>query len=161
MTYAIRGLDPAPFAALFGASDTDLAALGAVRVTAAADRGYPCRVSLADARKGDTLILFNHVTHDVPTPYRTAYAIYVREGAGAAPRYVDVVPVLFAHRTLSLRAFDADAMLTNAVIAGPGEADAAIRALFADPAIAYIQAHNAAAGCFLAQIDRTKEGEAP
>jgi hypothetical protein len=159
MTYTITGLDPAPFAALLGASDAELAAIGAIRVTAMADRGYPCRISLADARAGETLILLNHVTHAVETPYRTAYAIYVRDGAEPAPRYIDEAPPFFAHRTLGLRGFGADAMLKAASVAGPGEADAAIRALFADPAIAYIQAHNAAAGCFLAQIDRAEEGD--
>lgn len=37
----------------------------------------------------------------------------------------------------------------------PGEADAAIRALFDADEIAYIHAHNAAHGCFAARIDRT------
>ena len=34
------------------------------------------------------------------------------------------------------------------------DADPAIRALFADARIAYINAHNAAAGCFAARIER-------
>jgi hypothetical protein len=36
----------------------------------------------------------------------------------------------------------------------PGNADAAIRTLLANPEIAYINAHNAAAGCFAARIER-------
>jgi len=36
----------------------------------------------------------------------------------------------------------------------PGEADAGIRRLLADPAIATIHAHNAARGCFAAKIER-------
>ena len=39
-------------------------------------------------------------------------------------------------------------------VAAPGEVDAAIRALLADSRIAYINAHNAAAGCFAARIER-------
>src|SRR3546814_5687957 len=80
MTYAITGLDPQPFAPLFAMTDADLAARGARRVTANADRGFPCRISLEDARAGEELILLHHVSHDVATPYRSAYAIYVRQG---------------------------------------------------------------------------------
>src|SRR3546814_14901939 len=86
MTYAITGLDPEPFAPLFAMSDAELAALGACRVTADADRGFPCRISLEDARAGEELILLTHVSHDVATPYRSAYAIYVRPGVAAAAR---------------------------------------------------------------------------
>lgn len=52
MTYRITGLDPQPFAELFALSDTELAARNACRVAAAADHGFPCRVSLEDARAG-------------------------------------------------------------------------------------------------------------
>ena len=58
-------------------------------------------------------------------------------------------------RPLGLRGFDSGAMLLDARLAAAGEADAAIGQLFANPAIAYIHAHNAAHGCFVARIDRT------
>ncbi|MBB5705375.1 DUF1203 domain-containing protein [Sphingopyxis panaciterrulae] len=153
MTYAITGLDPEPFAPLFAMSDAELAARSACRVTANADRGFPCRISLEDARAGEELILLHHVSHDVATPYRSAYAIYVRQGVAAAT-WRDELPPVFAGRTLALRAFGADGMLRTARLAGPGEVDGAIRDLFADPATAYIHAHNAAYGCFAARIER-------
>jgi hypothetical protein len=154
MTYRITGLDPANFAHLFGASEEQLADHGAVRVTADKAPGYPCRVTLADAKPGETLILFNYVSHDVATPYRSAYAIYVREGATVAGDYVDWVPPVFVGRPLGLRAFDAGGMLRTAVLAMPGQADEKIRAVFADPGIAYIHAHNVAHGCFAAKVER-------
>lgn len=153
MTYRISGLDPAPFAPLFGLSDAELAVRGAQRVIAAADRGFPCRVSLTDAKAGETLILLNHVSHDVATPYRSAYAIYVRADAERAD-YVEEVPPIFAGRPLGLRGFSADAMLLDARLALPDEADEKIRELFANPAIATIHAHNAAHGCFAAKVER-------
>ncbi len=153
MTYAITGLDPEPFAPLFAMNDAKLAAHNARRVTATADRGFPCRVSLCDARAGEELILLHHVSHAVATPYRSAYAIYVRAGVTAA-FYRDALPPVFEGRTLALRAFDAGGMLRTARLAGPGEVDGAIRALFADDATAYIDAHNAAYGCFAARIER-------
>ncbi len=154
MTYRITGLDPAAFAHVAGANDADLSAHNALRVTATAKPGYPCRITLEDAEPGETLILLNHVSHDVATPYRSRYAIYVREGATVAAEYVDTVPPVFEGRPLGLRAFDAAGMLQTAALALPGQADAKIRAVFADPGIAYIHAHNAAHGCFAAKVER-------
>ena len=153
MTYRIEGLAPAEFAPLFAMSDEALAARNARRATADSPSGYPCRVTLADAAPGDRLILANHVSHDVPTPFRTAYAIYVWEGA-VARSYEDEAPAMLDTRTLGLRGFGADGMLKGALLALPGEADAKIRELLDRPEIAAIHAHNAAYGCFLAKIER-------
>jgi hypothetical protein len=153
MAYRIEGLDPEPFAALFDLGDEALAARNARRVTADSPTAYPCRVSLRDAAPGELLVLVNHVSHDVPTPFRTAYAIYVRRDAEPAI-YVDETPLYLESRTLGLRGFDADGMLRGGLLAMPGEADTKIRELFERPDIATIHAHNAAVGCFLARIER-------
>lgn len=113
MTYAINGLDPSSFAAMIGLDDAALAARGARRVVADADRGYPCRVTLDDAKAGESLILFHHVSHDVATPYRSAYAIYIREAASQAASYVDTPPPVFAGRPLALRCFSDAGMLLD------------------------------------------------
>ena len=154
MTYRIAGLDPAQFASLFAMPDHRLAQHRARRVTADADRGFPCRVTLEDARAGERLLLVHHVHHDVEAPYRSAFAIFVREDAQQAAVYADACPPCFERRTLSLRGFADDGALAEARLAAPGEADETIRALFANPQIAFINAHNAAAGCFAARIER-------
>jgi len=155
MTYKISGLDPSQFTHLIGRSDAHLAAHNAVRVTADKDRGFPCRVSLDDAKAGETLILVHHVSHDVATPYRSAYAIYVRENAEVAATYEDETPPVFEGRPLGLRGFGVDGNLKNALLALPGEADTKIRELLANSDIAYIDAHNAAHGCFAARVERS------
>ena len=154
MTYRISGLAPEQFAHLTGASDEVLAAAGAVRVVAGADKGWPCRISLEDAKAGESLILINHVSHDVATPYRSAYAIYVRENADTSAMYRDAVPPVFEGRPMAFRAFDENGMLRNAALALPGEAHIKIGELFDDNEIAYIDAHNAAHGCFAARVER-------
>ena len=154
MTYRIEGLRRADFATLFAMSDAELAAQNAVRVTATGP-GYPCRVSLEDAKAGEQLILLNYTSHDVATPYRSTYAIYVRANADEIVPLIDATPPVFEGRPLGLRAFDEGGMLKNAALALPGQADAKIRELFADDNIAYIHAHNAAHGCFSARIDRS------
>ena len=153
MTYRIEGLSPEAFESLFGMNDGELAERGARRVFAKSSRGFPCRVSLEDAAEGEELILLHHVSHDVATPYRSAYAIYVRKGVEPAS-FIGETPPVFEGRPLGLRGFDAGGMLKDALLALPGEADAKIRQLFANPDIATIHAHNAAHGCFTARIER-------
>ena len=154
MTYRIEGLSSSAYSHLIGMSEGDLAAVHARRVSADSKPGFPCRVTLEDAEPGESLLLFNHVSHDVPTPFRSAYAIYVREDAGAPACYIDEPPPVFAGRALGFRGFDSAGMLRGALLAQPGEADSKIRALFERPEIATIHAHNAAAGCFAARIVR-------
>jgi hypothetical protein len=153
MTYRIEGLAPAAFESLFSMTDGELAERNAMRVTADSASGYPCRVSLENAEPGDELVLLNHVSHDVSTPFRTAYAIYVRRDVEPAS-YIDEAPAMLDTRTLGLRGFDDKGMLRGALLALPGEADTRIRELFDRDEIATIHAHNAAYGCFLARIER-------
>jgi hypothetical protein len=154
MTYRITGIDPAPYRHLFGLSDDELASKGIVRMTVTQKPSFPCRVSLTDRDIGEHVLLLNHVSHDVTNPYRASHAIFVTEGADQAREYIDEVPPVFEARVLSLRAFDSDGLIADAILTQPGEADAGIRKLFANPAIATIHAHNATRGCFAAKIER-------
>src|SRR5688500_16054734 len=154
MTYRITGLDPAPYRHLFGLSDEELAEQGVVRMTVTSPT-FPCRVSLTDREIGEQVLLLNHVSHDVANPYRASHAIFVTEGATEVAEYVDQVPPVFEKRILSLRGFDADGMMADAILTQPGEADEGIRRLFANPEIETIHAHNATRGCFAARIERS------
>lgn len=154
MAYRVEGLNPRAFESLFGMNDDELGSRGAVRVTADAPGCFPCRVTLEDAEPGEELMLLNHVSHDVPGPFRTAYAIFVRKNAAQAAIHEDCPPPILDRRTLGLRGFDRAGMLRNASLAMPGECDARIRMLFDKPEIETIHAHNAAFGCFLARIER-------
>ena len=153
MSYVVRGLDPTPYRPLFGKSDEKLAEQGIVRMTVNGG-GYPCRVSLTDRAVGESVLLLNHVSHDVAGPYRASHAIFITENPQEAAEFVDEVPPVFQTRVLSLRGFDADGMMADAILTQPGEADAGIRKLFANPDIQTIHAHNATRGCFSAKIER-------
>jgi hypothetical protein len=153
MSYVVRGLDPTPFKQLFGLSDEELAERGAVRMTVDSPT-FPCRVSLTDRAVGERVLLVNHVSHDVANPYRASHAIFVTEGDEEPAEYVDRVPPVFDKRVLSLRGFDREGMMAEAILTQPGEAEAAIRKLFANPEIETIHAHNATRGCFSAKIER-------
>ena len=151
MTYRIAGLDPKPFRPLFELSDEELELRGMKRMTVTSPT-FPCRVSLVDRPIGEQVILLNHVSHDVANAYRASHAIFVADVEQA--EYVDDVPPVFEPRVLSLRGFDEDGMMAEALITQPGEADAGIRKLLENPAVVTIHAHNAARGCFAAKIER-------
>jgi hypothetical protein len=154
MTYKITGLAPSQFAHFIGLSAEELALHGAARMTADGRPSFPCRIQLDDAKAGETLLLVNHVSHEGNNPYRASHAIFVSESAKEAAVYEDEIPPALARRILSLRAFDADGMMTDAALAQPGEADVAIRRLLADEKVDHIDAHNATRGCFAARIER-------
>jgi hypothetical protein len=153
MTYVVRGIDPAPYRHLFGLSDAELVEQGVVRM-AVTDPTFPCRVSLTDREIGESVLLLNHISHDVANPYRASHAIFVTEADQEPGEYVDQVPPVFDPRVMSLRGFDANGMMEDAILTQPGEADAGIRKLFQNPAIETIHAHNAGRGCFAAKIER-------
>ena len=154
MPFVVTGLAPEEFTPLFGLSDKELEAAGAIRKAADAKPGYPCRVTLEDAAPGETVLLVNYESHKAQTPYRSSYAIYVRESAQTRAAYRDELPPVFKNRPIALRIFDGDGMLIGADMGVNGELPKKINAAFDRPEAAYIHAHNAMHGCFAAEIRR-------
>lgn len=154
MSYVIRGLDPRPFQPLFGQADKALRGQGVVRYRVDAPLGYPCRVSLADAPEGSSVLLVNYVHQPADTPYHASHAIFVREGAAESAEYRDEVPAMLSLRPfISLRAFDEVGMMVDAELAPGSGLDPAIRRLLDLPGARYLHAHFAARGCFAACIE--------
>ena len=92
--------------------------------------------------------LMNNTHLQAETPFRSSYAIYVREGARDRYDRVNEVPELFRSRVLSLRAFDGNDMLCDANIAQGGAVENLIERLLSSPQTAYVHAHYAKPGCF-------------
>lgn len=154
MTYAVTSLPAEPFAELFLMDDETLVGRGARRVVADAPLGYPCRISLDDARPGESLILVNYEHQPAATPFRASHAIFVREGVEPVAA-VDEMPPALRRRLLSLRAFDENDMMVAADITEGADAGTLIATMFEDPRIAYLHAHYAKWGCYAARIDRS------
>ncbi|HEY4092510.1 MAG TPA: DUF1203 domain-containing protein [Luteibacter sp.] len=155
MAYRIRGIDPSPFFPLYGLPDAELKQRGIRRVIAGDDTGYPERIELRNARRGESLLLLNFTHQPAPGPYHASHAVFVREGAMAAAELIDEVPEVMAQRMISLRAFDGEHLIDHATLTDGRQLDEAIRRMLRVANVAYIQAHYAAYGCFAAQIDRT------
>jgi hypothetical protein len=154
MSFQISGLSVEPFSRYFGLSDAELARHQIVRHKADHSPGFPCRVSLRDAEVGETLLLLNYEHLDVATPYRSQYAIYVREFADEAHPGVNEIPTVLKRRLLSLRAFDTEGMLLDADVADGSDIEPMIERMFGNARVGYIHVHNAKPGCFAARIDR-------
>lgn len=142
------------FAPYFAKTDAELRALGAARVAVDEKPGFPCRVSLADAEVGESVLLLTFTHHDVASPYRSAGPIFVRPGVATAQPAVNEIPLMFNHRLLSVRGYDAAAMLLAADVVRGSELDGAIGSLFADRRIAYLHIHNAKPGCYNCSVIR-------
>jgi hypothetical protein len=154
MDFRITGLAPELFQPLFGLPEAELARHGSVRRIVDRKPGYPDRIELRDPEPGESVLLVNYTHLPVETPFRSSYAIYVREGARDQYDRINEVPEQFRSRVLSLRAFDASDMLCDADIVEGGAAESLIERLLASPQTAYIHAHYAKYGCFAARIDR-------
>ena len=152
--FQIQALPAAPFTPLFELPEDELAARGAVRRVADAKPGFPCRVSLADAEPGETVILAHYEHQPADSPFRASHAVYVREGVAQAIPSPGAVPEVLRSRTLSLRAFDAAGMMLDADLVEGRALEGAAERLLADPAVAYLHAHFAKPGCFACRIDR-------
>jgi len=151
MTFRIRGLAAGQFSHLFALPDAALAGHGALRKIA--DGPHPCRISLTDAAPGDEVILVNHEHHAVASPYRMRFAIYVRQGETTYDA-VDAVPDQLRRRTLAVRGFDAEGMMTGWELIEGIWLEEAIERQFADASARYLHIHFAAPGCYAAKVER-------
>jgi hypothetical protein len=154
MSFQVSGLSVAPFTRFFGLPAEELTKHDIVRQTANESPGFPCRVSLRDAEVGETLLLLNYEHLDVATPYRSRYAIFVREFAEEAKVGVNEIPTVLKRRLLSARAFDKQGMLLDADVTDGSEIAAVIERMLGNDKVDYVHLHNAKPGCFAARVDR-------
>jgi len=155
MSFRITGIDPKPFLSLYGLDEAQLDKHGVIRVVASNDTGYPERIELRNARRGEALLLLNHTHQPAQSPYRSSHAIFIREGATEACEVSDEVPEVLRTRTLSLRGFDEREHIASAVLVEGTVLDEAIERMFAMSSVRYAHVHYAAYGCYAARIDRS------
>jgi hypothetical protein len=153
MRLRYQGLAAGQFQPLVGLSEVALAKQGVLRVTADSKPGYPCRITLEDAERGETLLLLAFEHQSADSPYRSSGPIFVRENAGAAYDGSGVPPV-FRGRSLSVRAYDAQGMMVEADLVEGGDAEPLFARLLALPGVTYLHVHNAKRGCFAARVER-------
>ena len=154
MPFQIHALPAAPFRPLFALDDAALQARRARRERVLESPGTPCRVSLEDARVGETVLLVNHCHLPTDSPYRASHAIYVREGVAQARPGAGEVPAAISTRLISVRLFDAGDMMVGADVVEGAALDGVLAAALSDPAVRYVHLHYARPGCFAALATR-------
>lgn len=152
--FRIHPLDGSAFEPLFAMSDDELSRRNARRMIADEKPGYPCRVSLQDAEIGEEVMLLQYHHHTADSPYRASGPIYVRRSAATAVLAVDEIPAMLLHRLLSVRAYDADAMMVEAAVVDGKFLREAINAMFGKDTVAYLHIHNAKPGCYNCTVTR-------
>ena len=110
--------------------------------------GYPCRVSLEDAKVGERVLAFTFTHHDVNSPYKSSGPIFIRENAKQAIPLINEIPLMLRHRQMSLRGYSAEGMMIEAEVAEGMELEECIVKIFKNPETEYIHIHNAKPGCF-------------
>lgn len=154
MRFQISALPADEFAPLFELDDDQLRARGAKRYVATRTPGFPCRVSLEDAAVGESLVLVSFAHHLVDSPYRASGPIFVRESARQALPGANEVPEQLRVRLLSVRAYDAHALMVDADTVEGSELESVVERLFSTPHVAYLHVHFAKPGCYACRIDR-------
>lgn len=155
MTFQVHALDETQFQKFFTMSAQDLAAQNACLEVVKEYPGTPCRVSLDDAKVGETVLLVNYTHQDGSSPYKSSHAIFVRKDVKTENPQPATIPRVLSSRLMSVRGFDQKHMMVQADVVDGTELQVTIEAFFADPDVDYIHLHNAKQGCFAAKVTRT------
>jgi hypothetical protein len=117
-----------------------------------ADDRAPCRRCLKDAEPGELLVLAPYDPFTRRSPYAGQGPVFVH-AEGCEP-FPGGETEQVGGRTLSIRAYDADAMLTDAAVL-PGERfEETASEMLDDPDTAFLHVHFAGPGCFAFRVDR-------
>jgi hypothetical protein len=153
-SFQLVGLPFEPFAPLFSLAEAELWRRNVRRVFADAKPGYPCRVSLVDAEVGEELLLLPFEHQPANSPYKSSGPIFVRRGASQTQVELGVIPDYVLTRLISVRAYDSNHFMTEALVCAGGDVAKAIQKMFGHEKIAYIHLHNANRGCFSCAVNR-------
>ena len=154
INFIIKALNKDLFSQYLNKTDHELNAVGAQWLTADSHPGYPCRVSLADAKLGERVLALSFCHHDVNSPYKASGPIFVREEAETVSFKVNEVPTMLRHRLLSIRAYNSKGLMISADTVQGTALETVIQQQFQNSAVEYIHIHNAGPGCFVCSVQR-------
>ena len=153
-TFQLIGIDHEQFEPLFSLTDEQLKEYAAERRFATENPGFPCRISLEDARVGEELLLLPYVHQPAASPYRASGPVFIRRGAKQRRLPAGEVPSYVTSRLMSVRAYDAANMIVAASVCEGAIVAREIEEYFRRAEVAYIHLHNAKRGCFSCQVVR-------
>jgi hypothetical protein len=147
-------LDKKEFDSFMDLNDEELASHKAKWMTVDEEPGYPCRVSLEDAKIGERVLFLPYWHHDVESAYKAIGTVLVREFSQTIKLGVNQVPIMLNHRLLSVKAYDSSNMMVAHDIAKGTELELKLKKQFQNSKVNYIHLHYAGPGCFCSAVYR-------
>jgi hypothetical protein len=147
-------LEREEFDSFMDLNDTELESHQAKWMIVDEEPGYPCRVSLQDAKIGENVLFMPYWHHDVKSAYRAMGTVLVRENAKTTKLEVNNVPQMLLHRLLSLKAYDSNNMMVAHDLAKGSELGSKLKEQFQNSGVEYIHLHYASPGCFCSAVYR-------
>jgi hypothetical protein len=154
MPFRYKGLPVAPFQPYFSMSDAELQIHGARRMIVDEKPGFPCRVTLADAEPGESVVLLSFEHQDADSPFRASGPVFVREAVHDTFDSAEMPPVFRTGRLLSARAYDGAGFMVEADVSPASELEGLLERLFAMDGVDYVHIHYARRGCYAACVER-------
>ena len=154
INFRIEALQLTEFQTLLSLSNDDLISHHAKWVNVSVEPGYPCRVSLVDARVGEQVLALSFTHHDVDSPYRASGPIFVRKNAETTTPEINEIPLMFRHRRLSVRAYSSDNFIVDVDVVQGEKLEQSIEKQFQNSVVDYLHIHNANPGCFNCAVYR-------
>lgn len=116
---------------------------------------YPCRQCLRDAEVGEELVLVSYDPFDTDSPYRSASPIFLHRDDCSDRRDPSAVPDQLVRRRLSVRTYDAAAMMLDGRVVDGGDLADTLDEVLAISGAERAHVHNAGPGCFAAVVTAT------
>lgn len=152
--FQFQSLDKDLFSTYFQMTSAQLKSIGAYVFESDECPSYPCRVSLTDAKVGESVLAINFEHLDADSPYRSSGPIFVRANAETKKPMLNEIPTMLRHRLLSVRGYNAGNLMIEAdTVAGEGLENILTRQ-FANELVHFIHVHNAGPGCFNCSVVR-------
>jgi hypothetical protein len=98
--------------------------------------------------------LFPFEFHKTKSPYKASGPIFIRKNAIKANLKINEIPEMLFQRNQTLRAYNKNGIMIDAISPKPSELKKGIGALFSNPKAIYIQIHNTNPGCYNCQVNR-------
>lgn len=116
--------------------------------------GFPCRQCLKDAELGEELLLVSYDPFTIDSPYRSASPIFLHREPCATPAERRTLPRQLTSRLLSVRSFDAHALMIDAAVVPGVELAGTLDRFFDDEECDHVHVHNASRGCWAVRVER-------
>lgn len=154
MTFRIEALDRTQFENLLNSETPQSVSADARWIEVDVENGYPCRVSLQDAKVGERVLAVSHPHQESNTPYAASGPIFIREHSQTAQPKKGEIPAMLRHRMLSLRGYNEEGFMLCAQVTAGTELESVIAEQFQNTEVQYLHIHNALPGCFDCTVRR-------